>query len=200
LTSQPTGLGQSKRQIQHVVLVVVGLGHFVVQRLVLDNNMACRAGAGAAASALHFEVVGLCNVEQVGAVGDGEGVGLRVFVDEGYCASTDDQRMERLDDVGGAYSSPGFGVSRWPWRGVGVEENWRVVWKIGTNAVLRRIRHDDVLRFASLIPRCDVAVPLLDLLENFRRLDDALDALDENPLDWASTLIQVRRDAMMLAV
>jgi hypothetical protein len=87
LTPESTRLGEPKRQIQHIVLVVVGLGHFVVQRLVLDDDVARRTGAGAAACALHFEVVGLGDVEQVGAVGDGEGVGLRVFVDEGYCAS-----------------------------------------------------------------------------------------------------------------
>jgi hypothetical protein len=68
------------------------------------------------------------------------------------------------------------------------------------NAFLWANRHDDVLRFASLIPRCDVAVQLLDLLENFRRLDDAPVAIDENPSDRASRLMQVRRDAMMLRV
>jgi hypothetical protein len=105
-----------------------------------------------------------------------------------------------MKDVGGAYSSPGLGVSRWPWRGVGVDENWRVVWRIGVKAFLWATRHDDVLRFASLIPRCDVAVQLLDLLENFRRLDDAPVALDENPSERARRLMQVRRDAMMLDV
>ncbi|KAF1918734.1 Rrp15p-domain-containing protein [Ampelomyces quisqualis] len=87
LTAQATRLGQAKGQIQHVVFVVVGLLHFVVVGVVGDNDVARGAGAGAAACALHFEVVGLGDVEQIGAVGDGEGVGLQVFVDEGDCAS-----------------------------------------------------------------------------------------------------------------
>ena len=49
--------------------------------------MAGGTGAGAAACAFHFDVVGLGDVEEVVAVGDGEGVAVRVFVDEGYCAS-----------------------------------------------------------------------------------------------------------------
>jgi hypothetical protein len=68
------------------------------------------------------------------------------------------------------------------------------------NVVSGAIRHDGVLRLASLILRCGVAVQLLDVLENVRRLDDALDALDENASHWASTLMQVRRDAIMCSV
>ncbi len=48
--------------------------------------MTRRTRAGAATSAFHFEVIGLGYVEEVVAVGDDEGVGLEVFVDEGYVA------------------------------------------------------------------------------------------------------------------
>lgn len=86
LAAQPARLGEAKRQIQHVVLVVVGLGELVVVVLVRHDDVAGAAGAGPAAGAFHFEVVGLGDVEQVVAVGDLEGVGLAFFVDEGYFA------------------------------------------------------------------------------------------------------------------
>jgi hypothetical protein len=72
--------------------------------------------------------VRLGDVEQVGAVGDGEGVGLRVFVDESYFASGGavvSRAVRGGGDWVGTDSSPGFGSSRWPWWGVGVLENWR---------------------------------------------------------------------------
>lgn len=90
--------------------------------------MACAAGAGAPACALHFEVIGLRDVEQVVAVGYGEGVVFGFFVDEGYCASGGGSvgwREKEGGGKGGTHSSPGLGGSRWPWRGVGVEENCR---------------------------------------------------------------------------
>ena len=86
LAAQAAGLGEAKRQVEHVVLVVIWLLHLVVHVLAVDNDVACAACAGAAACAFHLEVVGLCDVEQVVAVCDGEGVGLAVFVDEGYVA------------------------------------------------------------------------------------------------------------------
>ncbi|KAH7413590.1 Rrp15p-domain-containing protein [Phaeosphaeria sp. MPI-PUGE-AT-0046c] len=103
LTPQPTRLSQAKGQIQHVIFVIVGLFHFIVVLLVFYNDVAGGAGAGATACALHLEVMVLGNVEQVGAIGDGEGVRLGFLVDEGYCASA------RL----------------WPWRDAGDEENRR---------------------------------------------------------------------------
>jgi hypothetical protein len=87
LTPQPTRLRESKRQVQHIVLVVARLLHLVEHGLVVHDDVARAAGAGTAARAFHLQVVGLRNVEQVGAVGDSEGVRLRVFVDECYCAS-----------------------------------------------------------------------------------------------------------------
>jgi hypothetical protein len=59
-------------------------------------------------------------------------------------------------------------------------------------------RHGDVLRFASLIPRRVAHVQLLDLLEKVRRLGDAPVALEEMPSNRLSTLIHVRRDAIVL--
>jgi hypothetical protein len=87
LMHQPTRLRESKRQVQHIVLVVARLLHLVEHGLVVHDDVARAAGAGTAARAFHLQVVGLRNVEQVGAVGDGEGVRLRVFIDECYCAS-----------------------------------------------------------------------------------------------------------------
>ena len=43
-----------------------------------------------------------------------------------------------------------------------------------------------------------VDVQLFDRLENFRKLDDAPVAFDENVSDRLRTLMQVRRDAIML--
>lgn len=48
--------------------------------------MARGTGAGTAACAFHLEVVGLRDVEQIVAVGYGEGVGLRFLVYECYGA------------------------------------------------------------------------------------------------------------------
>ena len=84
LAPQPASLGQAKGQVQHVVFVVVGLRHAVVHVWVGHDDVAGRAGAGAAAGSLHLEVVCLGNVQEVGTVGDGEGVGLAQLVDEGY--------------------------------------------------------------------------------------------------------------------
>jgi hypothetical protein len=85
LTPQPTRLRQSKCQIQHIILIIIRLVHFIVVRLVLHDDVACGTRAGAAARAFHFEVVGLRDVEEVGAGGDGEGVRGGRFVEEGYC-------------------------------------------------------------------------------------------------------------------
>lgn len=73
LTSQARRLGQPKRQIQHVVLVIARLLHLIKHLLARNDNMASRASARPTASAFHFEIVGLCDVEQVVAVGDFEG-------------------------------------------------------------------------------------------------------------------------------
>lgn len=82
LAAQTAGLGESKGKIQHVVLVIVGLGHLVVKALVGDDNVAGRTRAGAAAGTFHLEVVGLGNVEQVIAGLDGKLVILAVLVDK----------------------------------------------------------------------------------------------------------------------
>jgi hypothetical protein len=86
LTAQPASLGQAKRQIQHVVLVVAGLLHLVEHIFARDDDVAGRAGARAAARALHLEVVGLRDVEQVVAVGDFEGHFGAVLFDKGHFA------------------------------------------------------------------------------------------------------------------
>ncbi|CAG5153138.1 uncharacterized protein ALTATR162_LOCUS3049 [Alternaria atra] len=57
MTSQPARFSQPKRQIQHVVLLVVRLRHLVVVLLALDDDVAHRTRAGAAARAFHFKVV-----------------------------------------------------------------------------------------------------------------------------------------------
>ena len=82
LAAESRGLGQAKGEVEHVVFVVVGLLHGLVLCLVVDDDVAGRAGAGAAAGAFHLEVVGLGDVEQVVALADLEGVGLVVLVDE----------------------------------------------------------------------------------------------------------------------
>ena len=87
LTAQPTRLSESKGQIQHVVLVIIRLLHLVVVCFVFYNDVTCRAGAGATACALHFYVIGLCNVEEVVAVCDFESSGMAVFVYECDLAS-----------------------------------------------------------------------------------------------------------------
>ena len=68
LTPQSTRLRESERQIQHIVLVIIGFLHLVIHVGVLDNDVACAAGAGAAARAFHFYVVGERDVEEVVAV------------------------------------------------------------------------------------------------------------------------------------
>lgn len=62
MTSQPARFSQPKRQIQHVVLLAVRLLHLVVVLFALDDDVARRTRAGAAARAFHFKVVGLRNV------------------------------------------------------------------------------------------------------------------------------------------
>ncbi|KAK3679793.1 hypothetical protein LTR78_000169 [Recurvomyces mirabilis] len=86
LTPQATRLRQSKGKIQHVILIITGFLHLVVHLLPFHNNMAGRAGAGAATGAFHFQVVGLGYVEEVVAVCYGEGGGTQVLVYEGYAA------------------------------------------------------------------------------------------------------------------
>jgi hypothetical protein len=129
LTSQPARLGQAKGKIQHVVLVVIRLLHLVVEGLVRHNDMASGAGAGAATCALHLEVVGLGDVEQVVAFAHGKGVGLGVFVDKSNMESGRVLAQGRVwagDWAWGTHSSPGLGASRWPWRAAEVLEKGRV--------------------------------------------------------------------------
>jgi hypothetical protein len=132
LAPQPARLGESKRQIQHVVLVVARLLHLVEHGLVVNDDVTRAACAGAAACAFHLQVVRLRNVEQVGAVGDGEGVGLRVFVDEGYCAPKSIStggvgagrgRWRTLRRVSGCRGGRGAGLV-W-WRSVFASGGWR---------------------------------------------------------------------------
>lgn len=54
LAAQPARFGQPEGEIEHVVFVVVGLGHGVVDAGVCDYDVAGAAGAGAAACAFHF--------------------------------------------------------------------------------------------------------------------------------------------------
>ncbi|KAH7071561.1 Rrp15p-domain-containing protein [Paraphoma chrysanthemicola] len=147
LTPQPTRLGQSKRQIQHVVFVIARLLHLVV-------------------------VVGLRNVEQVGAVGHDEGVGLVLLVDKGNGAS-------------GMWSM-------WPWRGVGVDENWRdESVDIGEAVGL------DVGCGNGRVPPSDFSIPRDARLEKLRRLDDAHVGLDGMPSDHLSTPKKALLEAMI---
>lgn len=82
LAAEAARLGETKSKVEHVVFVVLGLGHLVVEAFVGDDDVAGRAGAGAAAGALHLEVVGLRNVEEVVALADGNLVLLALLVDE----------------------------------------------------------------------------------------------------------------------
>lgn len=82
LAAKTARLSQAKGEVEHVVLVVLGLGHLVVETFIGDNDVACRAGAGAAAGTLHLEVMGLGNVEEVVALADGELVLLALLVDK----------------------------------------------------------------------------------------------------------------------
>ena len=84
LTPQATRLRQPKRQIQHIILIITRLLHLIKHLLLPHNNMTSRAGARASTRALHLQVVGLRDVEQVVAVGHFEGVRGAFFVDEGY--------------------------------------------------------------------------------------------------------------------
>jgi len=60
LTAQATRLGQSKGQVQHVVLVVVGFLHLVVHVGVFDDDVAGAAGAGTSAGAYRVLVSFVC--------------------------------------------------------------------------------------------------------------------------------------------
>lgn len=57
LTAETTGLGQAECQVQHVVLIVIGLLHCIVHARVGNDDMAGGAGAGTAAGALHLQVI-----------------------------------------------------------------------------------------------------------------------------------------------
>ncbi|KAF2022924.1 Rrp15p-domain-containing protein [Setomelanomma holmii] len=170
LTSQSTCLRQPKCQIQHVVLVVVRLPYLVV-------------------------VVGLCNVEEVVAVCDCEGVRVSAFVYECDCASA--CRVSRVADgkYVTAYSSPGRGGSRWPWRGVGVDENCRYC-EIDIEAFSpldSGFDHGEILLFAAPTAHGTAG---LARLENLPRLDDAHVGLDGIPSAQRKTPTQVLREAM----
>jgi hypothetical protein len=41
LTAQPRSLFQAKSQVQHVVLVIISLGHLVEHVVVVDDDVAC---------------------------------------------------------------------------------------------------------------------------------------------------------------
>jgi hypothetical protein len=60
LTTQTTRLCQTKGQVEHVILIIIGLLHLVKHVRVRDDNVAGRTGTRASACALHFEVIGLC--------------------------------------------------------------------------------------------------------------------------------------------
>jgi hypothetical protein len=98
-----------------------------------------------------------------------------------------------------AYSSPGFGGSRWPWRGAGVDENWR---RCRSNDVEEPdildscCKHSDILPFAPSVPR---GAAVLTRLENLRKLDNAHVGRDGIPSDHRKALTQVRLEAILPA-
>ena len=84
LASQAAGFRQAKREVQHIVLVVLWLGHLIVHVWVFDNDMARGAGAGSAAGAFHVQVVRLGYIEEIVAFRNSY-LGLFAFlIDEGY--------------------------------------------------------------------------------------------------------------------
>lgn len=175
LTAQPTRLGESKGQVQHVVLVIIRLLHLIVVGLVLYNDVTRRAGAGAAACALHFDVVCLCDVEEVVAVCDVKRGGMAVFVDKGDFASGIALLARyRHGHVKAAHSSPGRGGSRCPWRDAGLAENWRRFRShdglVAATTAEGRNREDGVFCVCSDFGH----VAVVQLLENLCGVDDAL--------------------------
>lgn len=82
LAPQAGRIRKTKRQIEHVVLVVRHVVcELVVQLLVLEDDVTCRTCAAAAARAFHLEIICLGDVEEVVAVGYFEGVGVLLLVD-----------------------------------------------------------------------------------------------------------------------
>jgi hypothetical protein len=102
------------------------------------------------------------------------------------------------ESSGGTDSSPGFGGSRWPWRGIGVDENCRWCRRVDDVDAFATLNECcEALRRASLIPRCAV-VELLDRLEKFRILNDApVVDFDEKVSDRLRRLTHARIAAMM---
>lgn len=77
--------------------------------------MAGTAGAGSAAGAFHLEVVGLRYVEEIVAVAYREGVGVGVFVDDGYFAFLAGEGRVEVAVLGGGCGGegPGEGGEGW---------------------------------------------------------------------------------------
>jgi hypothetical protein len=76
LTPQPTRLSQAKRQIQHIILVIVGLVHLVVECVIFNNDVTGRAGTGATAGSFHLNIVVQGDIEQVVAGFDVKGLAV----------------------------------------------------------------------------------------------------------------------------
>jgi len=106
LTPQPTRLRQSERQIQHVVLVIVRLGEFVIHVLVRDYDVTRRTRARTPTRPFHLEVVMLRYIEDIIPRGNGKGVRFAMPVENGYAESRTLLEDEtRMDDGGrGRYS------------------------------------------------------------------------------------------------
>jgi hypothetical protein len=97
-------------------------------------------------------------------------------------------------------SSPGAGVSRWPWRDAGDEENGRWTRSINVGVALDMWENRIELPFTVLCLRGAGHVQLLDCLENFCRPDDEQVPVfcDKNVSDCLKALIHVLREAIML--
>lgn len=94
LAAKSTCLRQSECKIQHIVLVVLGLGHLIIELLVCHNDVTCTTGAGSSTCSFHLQVVRLCNIEQVVALAYSDLVFAVFLIDkrdvesaEGICQS-----------------------------------------------------------------------------------------------------------------
>src|SRR2546421_2269269 len=61
LTSQPRSFCQTKRQVKHVVLIILWLGYLVINVGILNDYMACRASAGSA-TGTYSRLISLCRI------------------------------------------------------------------------------------------------------------------------------------------
>lgn len=118
LAAQTRGLGEAKCQIQHVVLIIIRLLQLVVV-LGVHNHVASGAGTRSATSALHVQIVGLCNVQQIVALARVNLNLLTVLGDEG-----DLDFLARLGLVHMTVENGSRGLEKTRGRGNGSERPW----------------------------------------------------------------------------